>query len=114
MFILCIALVQFSGDQLVCEGGTASFVCVVLFPNGATPGNPSWVNEDYNDIRSNYDVTDEVDGQTVTSILTVTNVSFSDNEDGFSCFRISGPRSNMSYLYVLGKYLYTYIHTYSE
>ena len=107
MLILCIALVQPPQDQSVCEGGTASFACVILFPNGTTPGNPTWLDENGNDIRSNYDVSDEVDGQTVTSILTVTNVSFSDDEDSFLCVRVGSPRSNVSFLYVLGKCLCT-------
>ena len=113
LLILCIVLIQYSQDQSVCEGGTASFVCVISFPNGETPRYPLWLDENDDPVRgTNYNINDEVNGQNITSVLTVINVRISDNGDGFYCLRINTFQSNVSFLTVLGKYLCTYTHVY--
>ena len=103
---LCIAIIQSPQNQSACEGETVNFMCVIMFPVGSTPGSPSW----FDIIGSGVPSTDDSNGRpapaNVTSIFTVTNISISDNEDGYLCAFGVGMNqilSNASFLTVIGK-----------
>ena len=46
--IYCIVLIQSPQNQSVCEGGTVNFECVIMFPEGSSPGGAFWVDGDSN------------------------------------------------------------------
>ena len=109
---LCIAIIQSPQNQSACEGGTVHFVCVVMYPNGSTPGSPLWFNTNGGSVIQPPDVTatDDSNGRSapanVTSVLTVTNVHISDNGDGYICafgVGMNSPLSNTSYMTIHGK-----------
>ena len=113
--IFCIVIIQSPQNQSVCEGGTVNFECVIMFPEGSSPGAPFWIDGDgnvINDEPPNVAVSDDSNGRSapanVTSVLTLTNVSISDNGTVYICGRGIGPNSiasDPSILTVLGKYV---------
>ena len=108
---LCIAIIQSPQNQSACEGETVNFVCVIMFPDGSTPVRPLWFDTNGNNAIQPPDVTatDDSNGLTapanVTSVLTVTNVSISDNGDSYICGLggLNAISSNISFLTVHGK-----------
>ena len=112
LMIFCI-VIQHPQNQSICEGGTVRFECVIMFPEGSSLGRGVWVDEDSNTIIEqppNLTITDDSSGLSapanVTNVLTITNVSISDNETVYFCGQGSGPSSvisDPSILTVLGK-----------
>ena len=97
---------------MVCEGGTATFTCRVMFPNGTIPIGANWgTNNGLITIRANdvYDITDDSNGRSapadVTTVLTVTNVTISDNGTDYVCTQglITPAVSSVAFLTVVGK-----------
>ena len=78
-------------NQSTCAGGTVQFTCVVMFTSGS-PGPANWfTNNGVNDAsrEPSHSVTDDSNGRSapanVTTMLTVTNVSISDNGADYFC-----------------------------
>ena len=87
-----LVILQSPQNQSVCEGGTATFTCTVMFPSGTIPSGALWgTNNGQVAIMANevYSVNNDVNGRSapanVTNMLTVTNVSISDNGADFVC-----------------------------
>ena len=112
--IYCIVVIQSPKNQSVCEGGTVNFECVIMFPEGSSPGGASWVDDNGNVIEEqppNVTIDNDSNGRSapadVTNVLTLTNVSISDNGTVYICGQGVGPNSiasDPSILTVLGKY----------
>jgi len=104
-------IIQSPQNQSVCEGGTVNFTCVVMFPNGSTPGGAGWFYNnranDAEDLASHF-ATNDVAGRSapanITNVLTITNADFSNNRRDYVCVQGAGIAvSNISFLTVLGK-----------
>ena len=108
----CIVVIQSPQNQSICEGGTVNFECVIMFPEGSSLGSASWVDGDSNVINNdppNVVISDDSSTLSapanVTSVLTLTNVSISDNGTVYICGQGIGPNSiasDPSILTVLG------------
>ena len=84
--LFCLVIIQPPQNQTVCEGETVNFTCVVMFTSGPL-GPAAWfTNNGNNDATSRlpgHTLTDDSNGRSapanVTNVLTVTNVSISNN-----------------------------------
>ena len=100
-------IIQSPQNQSVCEGGTVHFTCVVMFTSGPV-GPAGWFTSrnfiDAGRLPGN-SVTDNVNGRSapanVTTVLTVTNVSISNNGANYVCQQ--GVRSDPAFLTVFGE-----------
>ena len=88
-----------------------NFTCVVMFTSGS-PGPATWfTNNGDNDAaaQSGYTRSDDSNGRSapanVTTVLTVTNVSISDNGADYVCTQGLNARSDTVFLTVFGKLL---------
>ena len=95
-------------NQSTCAGGTVNFTCVVMFTSGPL-GPASWFTNDGNTdatAEPGHTRSDDSNGRSapanVTTVLTVTNVSISDNGDDYVCTQGLNARSNTVFLTVLG------------
>ena len=95
-------------NQSACEGETVHFTCVVMFISGS-PGPASWfINNGDNDASRlpGHTVTYDSNGHSalanVTTVLTVTNVSFSDNGADYICTQGINAISDTAFLTVFG------------
>ena len=95
VIILCIVIIQHPQSQSVCEGETVNFTCVIMFPEGTTPGGAGWLDVNSNIINNNPPhviITDDSLGHSapanVTNVLTVTNVNTSINGSVYVCARL--------------------------
>ena len=98
-------------NQSVCVGDTVNFTCVVMFTSGLL-GAASWFTSNGNNDASGepgHLLTDDSDGLTapanVTNVLTVTNVSISDNGANYICAQGVITISDIAYLIVFGELL---------
>ena len=109
-----VAIIEPPQNQSVCERGTASFICIMMFPNGTRSRPANWITDDSVDVvvssLPGHSATDDISGllspTDVTNMLTVTNINISNNGTGYRCGIIDGDnfiRSNLSFLTVLGK-----------
>jgi len=106
-------IIQSPQNESVCEGGTVNFTCVVMLPNGSTPGSATWSTNNGNSNAGGlpgHTVTNDVDGcsgpANVTNVLTITNVNISNNGRDYVCVQGVGMNSvvsNASFLTVLGE-----------
>ena len=111
---MCLAVIESPQSQSVCEGGTAEFTCVIMFPNGTTPVVAAWFTDSGStDGLPGHTRTDDVNGRSapalVNNILTVSNVNISINGAFYICGVVVDTGfvgSNRSILTVLGKYTY--------
>ena len=101
-------------NQSTCAGQTVQFTCVVMFTSGS-PGPASWLTNNGNNDASRkpgHSLTDDSNGRSapanVTTVLTATNVSISDNGADYFCAQgFNTSRSNTVFLTVFGKLLYS-------
>ncbi|XP_065910565.1 uncharacterized protein [Dysidea avara] len=91
----------------VCEGETANFSCLVMWPDGLTPGGATWFTNNGNNDASTEPgliITNDYDGRlaptNITNILIVTNVSSSNNGSDYVCVQGLNERSAAVYLTV--------------
>ena len=103
-------IVQPPQSQSVCEGGTVNFTCVVMFTS-RTPSAAIWLSDNgTSDATSlpGHTKTDDSNGHSapanVTTVLTVTNVSISDNGTDYICVQGINERSDTVFLTVLGEF----------
>ena len=105
-------------NQSVCAGGTVNFTCVVMFTSGSS-GPAFWfANNGVSDAsrKPGHSVTDDSNGHSapanVTTVLTVTNVSISNNGTDYFCAQgFNSTRSDTVFLTVFGE-LSTYVYVY--
>ena len=118
MMMFYLVIIQPPQDQSVCEGGTAQFTCVVMFTN-VSLSRATWFTNDGNTDASGelrHSLTDDRDGRSapanVTTVLTVTNVSFSDNGADYICTQGRNEESDIVFLTVFGEFmkLHVYVH----
>ena len=102
-------IIQPPQNQLVCEGGTVNFTCVVMFTS-RIPSATIWLSDSgTSDATSlpGHTRTDDSNGRSapanVTTVLTMTNVRISDNGTDYFCAQGFNERSDTVYLTVLGK-----------
>ena len=102
-------IIQPPQNQSVCEGGAVNFTCVVMFTS-RTPSAAIWLSDSgTSDATSlpGHTRTDNKNGRSapanVTTVLTVTSVSISDNGTDYFCAQGFNERSDTVYLTVLGK-----------
>ena len=108
-------------NQSVCVGGTVNFTCAVMFTSGLL-GPANWFTNNGNIFTialPGHTRTDDSNGRSapanVTTVLTVTNVSISDNEADYFCAQGLNERSDTVFLTVFGKFrlhIHTYVHAY--
>ena len=96
-------------NQSVCAGEAVHFTCVVMFTSGSL-GPANWfTNNGINDAsrEPSHSLTDDVDGRSapanVTTVLTVTNVSISNNGRDYFCAQGFNARSDTVFLTVFGE-----------
>ena len=96
-------------NQSTCAGGTVYFTCVVMFTSGS-PGPAIWFTNNANNDASRlpgHIKSDDSNGRSapanVTTVLTVTNVSISDNGTDYFCAQGFNERSDTVFLTVFGK-----------
>ena len=96
-------------NQSVCAGDTVNFTCVVMFMSGP-PGPATWAaNNGVSDARREpgHSVTDDSNGRSapanVTTVLTVTNVSISNNGADYICVQGRVAQSDPVFLTVFGE-----------
>ena len=109
MWCLYAVVIQPPQNQSVCEGGTAQFTCVVMFTS-ISPGRATWFTNDGNNDASGelrHSVTHDSNRRSapanVTNVLTVTNVSFSDNGADYICIQGRNAESDTVFLNVFGE-----------
>ena len=109
-------IIQPPQNQSVCEQETVHFTCVVMFASGAALGSASWFTDNGNVdaltlqgyIATN-DVNERLAPANITNVLTVTNVSISDNGRDYICAQGFGISSDAVFLTVLGELMkFTY------
>ena len=96
-------------NQSACAGETVHFTCVVMFTSGS-PGAAAWFTNNGNNDASRetgHTLTDDSNGRSapanVTTVLTVTNVSISDNGADYICGQGFNAISDTAFLTVFGK-----------
>jgi len=95
-------------NQSVCEGGTVNFTCVVMFPSGTLTGAAWFTNNDFIAGLPGHTIIDDVDGRSapanVTNVLTITDVSISNNGTDYVCVqKLNTVMSNAVFLTVFGE-----------
>ena len=115
---MCIVIVQSPVNQSACAGETVNFTCVVMFTNGS-PGPANWFTNNGNNDASRepgHTLTDDSNGRSastnVTTVLTVTNVSISNNGTDYICAQgLNNAISDTVFLTVFGKlFICMYVH----
>ena len=106
-----IVIIRSPKNQSVCERGTINFTCSVTF-NSSTPSAASWFTENGNVdaiTLPGHTRTDDSNGRSapanVTTVLTLTNISISDDGADFTCVQGLNVRSNTVFLTVFGELL---------
>ena len=96
-------------NQSTCVGGTVHFTCVVMYISGPL-GPASWLTNNGNIdaiAQPGHTRSDDSNGRSapanVTTVLTVTNVSISDNGADYFCAQGFNVRSDTVFLTVFGK-----------
>ena len=96
-------------NQSTCAGGAIHFTCVVMF-TGGSPGPALWATNNGNidaTALPGHTLTDDSNGRSapanVTTVLTVTNVSISDNGTDYFCAPSLNAISDTVFLTVFGK-----------
>ena len=109
---MSLVIIQSPENQTVCEGGTATFTCIVMFPNGSYLEPANWAT---NGGRTNvlldnrHTATNDINGRSapadVINVVTITNVGAGDNGADYGCAQgVFDPvQSNTSLLTVVGK-----------
>ena len=97
-------------NQSACAGDTINFTCVVMFTS-STPSAASWITENgATDAITlpGHTRTDDSNGRSapasVTTVLTVTNVSISNNGTDYICSQGLNTRSDTVFLTVFGEF----------
>ena len=109
MFYSCIAIIGSPVNQSVCAGETVNFTCVVMFTSGPL-GPATWfTNNGINDASGlpGHSRTDDSNGHSapanITTVLTVTNVSISNDGRDYFCAQGFNARSDTVFLTVFGE-----------
>ena len=107
--MFCLVIIQPPQNQTGCEGGTVNFTCVVMFTSGS-PGPASWFTNNGNIdgiAQPGHTRTDGSNGRSapanVKTVLTVTNISISDNGTDYICVQGRNEESDTVFLTVLGE-----------
>ena len=96
-------------NQSVCAGDTVNFTCVVMFTSGLPRPAIWFTNNGVSDakIEPGHSVTDDSNGRSapanVTTVLTVTNVSISNNRVDYICTQGVVAESDTIFLTVFGE-----------
>ena len=97
-------------NQSACVGEAVNFTCVVMFTSG-TPSAASWITDlGTSDAAAlpGHTRTDDSNERSapanVTTVLTVTNISISDNGADYLCSQGLNPISNRVFLTVFGEF----------
>ena len=108
-FLQCTVIIRSPVNQSVCAGGTVQFTCVVMFTS-APLGAASWLTNNGNIdaiTQPGHTRGDDSNGRSppanVTTVLTVTNVSISDNGADYICIQGFNARSDTVFLTLFGK-----------
>ena len=96
-------------NQSVCAGDTVNFTCVVMFTS-EPPGPATWFTSNGNSDATGlpgHSRSDDSNGRSapanVTTVLTVTNVSISNNGRDYFCTQGFSHRSDIVFLTVFGE-----------
>ena len=122
IFLVATVIIRSPVNQSTCAGGTVNFTCVVMLTNGPL-GPASWFTNNGNIeaiTQPGHTRSDDINGRSapanVTTVLTVTNVSISDNGADYVCGQglSTTARSDTVFLTVFGKLFvcrYVYVCT---
>ena len=96
-------------NQSACAGETVNFTCVVMFTSGSA-GPANWFTNNGNNDASRergHTITDDSNGRSapvnVTTVLTVTNITMSNNGADYICGQGFNEASDTVFLTVFGK-----------
>ena len=108
-------LVQHPTNTKICEGSNAVLSCVI-FDNSTNNAadTTSWFTNDNTLVAavSSNMINNTCDGDVVTSVLTIENVSLNDNGNGYFCFPSFPIVSNVGVISVAGENEHLFVHTY--
>ena len=117
--MLCsVVIIQSPQDVSVCEGGTVTFTCVVMFPSGSNPAGAFWITNGVDASREpGHTATNDDDGRSsptnVTNTLMVANVNTSNNGSDYGCIQDLDVISDRAHLTVFGElFLYVFSNTF--
>ena len=112
-----VVIIRSPVNQSACKGETVDFTCVVMFTS-RTPSAASWITENGNTdaiMLPGHTRTDDSNGRSapanVTTVLTVINVSISDNGTDYFCAQGFSQRSDIVFLTVFGEFYNAYMRT---
>ena len=119
IYIIChnlyVGVTQHPANNTLCEGNNAVLSCVV-FDNSTSNAADStgWFRDDNPNppvaVPSNM-INNTRNGDVVTSVLTIENVTLNDNGTGYFCFPSIGIMSNIGVLSVItGMCIYKYVY----
>ena len=108
-----LGITQHPGNDTFCEGSNAVLSCVVFDNLTETPADTtSWYRDGNILVRLPDTVINNTrDGDLVTSVLTIENVSLNDNGNGYYCEPAGNIESYTGVISVAGEY-YKYTMTY--
>ena len=98
-----LGIIQHPANDTFCEGTNAVLSCVV-FDNSTNNAadTTTWFTGNPPTALSSNMINNTRDGDVVTSVLTIENVSLNDNGNGYFCFPTSRVESNVGVISVAG------------
>ena len=114
LIYLLYILVQHPTNTIFCEGSNAVLSCVIFdnSTNNAADAT-NWFTDDNPPVRvPDYMISNTRDGDVVTSVLTIENVSLNDNNNGYFCFPTFRVESNAGVISVAGEYEHLHVFMY--
>ena len=103
----CLVIIKSPVNQSVCAGETVNFTCIVMFTSGSL-NFATWFSDNGNVLNLlGHTETNDINGcsapANVTNVLSVTNVSISDNGRNYVCVQDLNTRSDTIFLTVIGE-----------
>ena len=107
-------LVQHPTNDTFCKGSNAVLSCVIIdiSTNNAADTTVWFTDDNLPAVVSSNMINNTRDGDVVTSVLTIENVSLNDNGDGYFCSPSFGTLSYVGLISVAGEYEHLFVHTY--
>ena len=106
-YYILLGITQPPASDTFCEGSNAELSCVVFDNSTNNAADTTGWFTDHNfpaAVPSNMtNISNTRDGDVVTSVLTIKNVSLNDNGNGYFCIPAYGTESNIGVISVAGK-----------
>ena len=112
VYFILLGITQHPANVTLCQGSNAILSCAI-FNNGAVNAadTTSWFRDGNISVRvPDNMISNTRDGDVVTSVLTIENVSLNDNGNGYFCAPAFGIGSDIGVISVAGKYLSLHVN----